>query len=119
MKIFAFLFLGFGLGLAQQQRDGSFDIRFEPTAKVQTGAQIPFRIEVKDARRQPVAHAKVRLEINTKEQTDTKFLPATETESGVYIAKPVFEHTGEWNVYVEVERDGAKSTRTKQVLVAE
>lgn len=115
VKIFAFLFLGLGLGFAQ--RDGNFNIRFEPTATVQTGVQIPFRINVDDDRHKAVRGAKVTLEITTKEALDTKLLPATETDPGTYIAKPVFPHSGEWNVYVEVDHDGAKSTRTKQVLV--
>ncbi len=115
MKICALAFLG--LGLAFAQRDGSFNIRFDPTATVQTGVEIPFRINVDDPRHKPVAHAKVILEINTKEPMDTKTMPATETDPGTYIAKPTFPHSGEWNVYVEVERDGAKTTRTKQVLV--
>ena len=115
MKIFAFAFLG--LGLAFAQRDGNFNIRFDPSAVVQTGVEIPFRINVTDPLRKPVAHAKVTLEINTKEPMDTKLVPATETDPGTYIAKPMFPHSGEWNVYVEVERDGAKTARTKQVLV--
>lgn len=108
--------LAFGLALPQQ-RDGNFNIRFEPAATLQTGVQIPFRISVDDARHKPLGGAKVTLEINTKEVTDTKVLPATETDPGIYVAKPIFDHSGEWNMYVEVERDGAKSTRTKQVLV--
>jgi hypothetical protein len=116
VKIFAFVFLALGLALAQQ-RDGSFNIRIEPTAILQTGAEIPFRISVDDARHKPLHGAKVTLEITTKEPTDTKLLNATETDPGIYIAKPVFEHSGEWTVYVEAERDGAKSTRSKQVLV--
>jgi hypothetical protein len=115
-KIFAFASLAVGLAFAQQ-RDGSFNIRFEPTATVQTGVQVPFRISVDDARHKPLGGAKVTFEITTKEPTDTKLLTATETDPGIYIAKPTFEHSGEWNVYVEVERAGAKSTRTKQVLV--
>jgi hypothetical protein len=115
VKIFAFVFLA--LGSAFAQRDGNFDIRFEPTATVQTGVQIPIRINVEDARKKPLGNATVTLEITTKEPLDTKILPATETEVGTYIAKPIFPHSGEWNLYVEVERGGAKTTRTKQVLV--
>jgi hypothetical protein len=74
-------------------------------------------MQINDARHQPVRGAKVTLEISTKEPTDTKILPATETDGGTYIAKPIFPHSGAWNVYVEVERAGAKSTRTKEVLV--
>ncbi len=115
VKIFAFLSLG--LGLAFAQRDGSFDIRFEPTAILQTGVQIPFSIKVADARHKPVHAAKVTLQINTKDPTETKVLPATETDPGTYIAKPVFPHSGQWDVYVEVEHDGARTARTKEVLV--
>ncbi len=115
MKIFAFMFLV--LGLAFGQRDANFNIRFEPTAVLQTGAPVPFRVQIDDARHQPVRGAKVTLEISTKEPTDTKVLPATETDPGTYIAKPDFPHSGTWSVYVEAERAGAKSTRTKDVLV--
>lgn len=115
MKIFAFLSLG--LGLAFAQRDGSFDIRFEPTAILQTGVQIPFNIRVNDDRHKPVHAAKVTLQINTKDPSDTKVLSATETDPGTYIAKPVFPHSGQWDVYVEVEHDGARTARTKEVLV--
>ena len=115
VKTFAFLFLGLGLGLAQRVAD--YNIRFEPTAIMQTGVEIPFRINVDDDRHKAVRGAKVTLEITTKEPLDTKLLRATETDPGTYIAKPIFPHSGEWNVYVEVDHDGAKSTRTKQVLV--
>jgi len=115
VKIFAFLFLGLGLGFAQ--RDADYTIRFEPTAIVQTGVPIPFRINVDDDRHKAVRGAKVTLEITTKDPLDTKFLRATETDPGSYIAKPVFPHSGEWNVNVEVEHDGGKSTRSKQLLV--
>ncbi|MFL6450261.1 MAG: FixH family protein [Bryobacteraceae bacterium] len=116
MKIFAFVSLALGLAFAQN-RDDTFNIRFEPTAILQTGAPIPFRITVDDDRHKPIRGAKVTLEITTKEPLDTKIVKATETDPGTYIAKPVFEHAGEWNVYVEAMHDRGKTTRTKQVLI--
>jgi hypothetical protein len=115
VKIFVLLFLGLGLGFAQRPAD--YDIRFEPTAIVQTAVAIPFRINVNDDRNKAVRGAKVTLQITTKDPLDTKVLRATETDPGTYIAKPVFPHSGEWNLYVEVDHDGGKSTRSKQLLV--
>lgn len=115
VKIFVCLLLSLGLGFAQ--RDPDYTIRFEPTAIVQTGVEIPFRINVDDDRHKAVRGAKVTLQITTKDPLDTKVLRATETDPGTYIAKPVFPHSGEWNLYVEVDHDRGKSTRNKQLLV--
>ena len=113
------LFLcAFGLLLAQE-RDGNFDIRFEPTAKLQTGVQVPFTITVRDARHQLLPNAKVTLQIETKNGADVKVFPAPGTEPGTYIAKPVFPRPDEWSVYVEVRRDNAMSSRTLQYQVSE
>ena len=118
MRIIALFLYAFGLLLAQE-REGSFDIRVEPTAKMQTGVQVPFTITVRDARHQPLPNAKVTLQIETKGGTDVKVFPAPGTEPGTYIAKPVFPHPDEWNVYVEVRRDNAMSARTLQYQVSE
>lgn len=107
----------FGIGFCQApaqeaEREGNFDIRFEPTATLQTGVPIPFQILVKNPLRKPVAHAKVTLQIETKSGSDVQSFPAPEIEAGTYIAKPVFRTAGEWSIYVEVTREGAKSART-------
>jgi hypothetical protein len=43
---------------------------------------------------------------------------ATETDTGTYIAKPVFPVAGQWNVYVEVHREDAMSARAIEFSVA-
>ncbi|MFL6465143.1 MAG: hypothetical protein ACJ73N_12130 [Bryobacteraceae bacterium] len=118
MKVLVLLLCAFSLLLAQE-REGNFDIRLEPTAKLQTGVQVPFTIAVRDARHQPLLNAKVTLQIETKDGTDVKVFQAPGTEPGIYIAKPVFPNSGEWSVYVEVRRDNAMSARTIQFQVSE
>ncbi len=118
MKVLALFVCAFGLLLAQE-REGSFDIRCEPTAKLQTGVQVPFAITVRDARHQPLPNAKVTLQIETKDGTDVKVFQAPGTEPGTYIAKPVFPSSGEWSIYVEVRRDNAMSARTLQFQISD
>jgi len=105
--------------LIGQEREGNFDIRFEPTAKLQTGVQVPFRIAVKNDLGNPVVGAKVTLQIETSEHTRAQTFPAPGTDRGVYIAKPTFPAEGEWNVYVEVRLDNRMSARTIQFSVGE
>jgi hypothetical protein len=93
-------------------RDGNYFIRFEPTAVLQTQAQIPFEIHVDDARHQPLVDAKVTLQIETKDHTGTQTFKAPAVGKGVYVAKPVFPSDGEWNVLVAVRRDDAVGART-------
>ena len=107
------------MGLRAQQREGNYDIRFEPTAKLQTGTQVPFQITVKDALRKPLPRAQVLLQIEDKDGLNVQQFPAPEVAPGIYIAKPVFRAPGEWSVYVEVRRNGAMSARTIQFQVAE
>jgi YtkA-like len=118
VKVLALLVCALGLLLAQE-REGNFDIRFEPTARLQTGVQVPFTVTVRDARHQPLPNAKVTLQIETKEGTDVKTFPAPGVDPGTYIAKPVFPSSGPWNVYVEVRRDNEMSARTIQFQVSE
>jgi len=110
------------MGLApvfgQQLREANFDIRFEPTAVLQTGIEIPFKITVKDSLHQPVHGATVTLQIETSAHEHTKVYRATETDTGTYIAKPVFAVAGQWNVYVEVHREDAMSARAIEFSVA-
>lgn len=120
VKFVAFLLWGFAL-LAQDtpNRNGNFDIRFEPTAKLQTGVQVPFQINVKDARKQPVIDAKVTLQIEMPDHSHVKVFRAPATNPGVYIAKPIFPSAGDWDIYVEVRRDNGMSSRTIQFNVAD
>jgi hypothetical protein len=117
VKIVILALCAFGL-LAAQEREGNFDIRFEPTAKLQTGVQVPFKITVYDALHKPLPDAKVTLQIETPEHTHVKVFPAPAIDVGVYIAKPVFPDSGEWDIYVEVHRANEMSARTIQFSVA-
>jgi len=126
VKFAALLLCGLGL-LFAQEREGNFSIRFEPTATLQTGAPIPFQITVQDAGHKPLADAKVTLQIETTNHTHVKVFPAPAVDPrgspGVYIAKPVFDAAGEWNVYVEVRRQNGQweemSARSIQFSVPE
>jgi nitrogen fixation protein FixH len=107
-------------GFAQQQptlREGNFDIRFEPTAVLQTGTEIRFDITVKDALRNPVHGATVTLQIETTEHENAKTFRATEIQNGLYMAKLTFSSAGRWNVNVEVRRGDQMSARTIEYYV--
>ena len=118
MKSIAFLLCGFGLLLAAE-REGNYDIRFEPTAKLQTGVQIPFEIHVKDSLSKPLPDAKVTLQIETPAHSHVAVFPAPAINPGVYVAKPIFPEAGEWTVYVEAHRDRQMSARTIEFNVPE
>ena len=118
MKALVLLLCALGL-LRAQEREGSFDIRFEPTAKLQTGVEVPFTITVKDALRKPLPNAKVTLQIETKEGADVKVFSAPAVNPGIYIAKPIFPNSGEWSIYVEVRRGNEMSARTIQFQVSQ
>lgn len=120
MKIALFFVCALGL-LAQSapERPGNFNVRFEPTAKLQTGAEIPFQITVTDALRKPLIQARVTLQIETLDGKNVKVFKAPAVNPGVYIAKPVFPFSGEWNVYVEVHRNNEMSARTIEFSVPE
>ena len=123
MKIALLLLCVLGWSIAQQppEREGNFSIRFEPTAKLQTGAEVPFQITVTDALHKPVTHAKTTLQIEMTDSTSVAVFRAPEFDPkaspGVYVAKPVFPAAGEWNVYVEVHRENQMSARTIQFTV--
>ena len=118
MKVLVLLMCAWGLLMAQE-REGNFDIRFEPTAKLQTETPVPFAITVKDALHKPLPDAKITLQIETKEGTDVKVFQAPAVNPGIYIAKPVFPRSGEWSIYVEVRRGNEMSARTIQFQVSE
>jgi len=102
-----------------QLRDGNLDVRFEPTAKLQTGAQIPFSIVVRDAVNKPFINAKVTLAIERQDHTSAKVYPASQLDPGTYMAKPVFPTAGTWNVTVDVRRDNQESNRSIEFSVPE
>jgi hypothetical protein len=118
VKVLIVLLCALGL-LAAQSQEGDFNIRFEPTAKLQTNVEVPFSITVRDSLRKPLPDAKVTLQIETKEGMHVKVFPASAISPGAYIAKPVFPISGEWNVYVEVRRGNELSARTIQFQVSE
>ena len=106
------------LGLVSaQERPGNFEIRFQPAARLQTGAEIPFPISVKDALGKPLTNATVRLQIETPEHEHVRSYRAPAVDAGVYLAKPVFPEPGQWNVYVEARRDDAVTSRSIQFNV--
>jgi hypothetical protein len=126
VKLLALFFCALGLVFAQA-REGNFSIRFEPSAVLQTGAPIPFQITIHDANHKPLADAKVTLQIETANHTRVKVFPApaldVRANPGVYVAKPLFDAAGEWNVYVEVHHQNGRwdetSARTIQYNVPE
>ena len=95
-----------------QERPGNFDIRFEPTAMLQTGADIPFQITVRDALHKPLVDAKVTLQIETAQHDHVQVFKAPAIDRGVYMAKPVFSEAGTWSVLVQVHRADQESSRT-------
>jgi YtkA-like len=111
VKTLALLLAALGLSFAQEHQ-GNFVIRFEPTAALQANAEIPFEIRISDDLRKPIINAKVTLQIETPQHTQVSVYKATATDTGVYVAKPVFPAAGQWSVYVEVRRDGDMSART-------
>lgn len=121
VKIVAILLCAIGLLVAQHppEREGNFNIRFEPTAILQAGVDVPFQITVTDALHKPLIQAKVTLQIETLNHTHVKVYPAPAINQGVYMAKPIFPESGEWNVYVEVHRDNQMSARTIQFTVSD
>lgn len=108
----------FGLVAANaQEREGNFDIRFEPTAILQTGTQVPFQITIKDSLGKPLIEAKVKLQIETTDGSNVVVYNAPAVDRGVYVAKPVFNVAGQWDVRVEARRNNEMSTRTIQFSV--
>jgi hypothetical protein len=116
VKVLVFLLLVAGMVFAQD-REANYTLRFEPTAELQTNVEVPFQIRVIDDLKKPVGQAKVTLQIETPDHDRVQVFKAPGTDPGVYIAKPVFPVAGEWNVYVEVRKDGMMSARTIQFSV--
>jgi hypothetical protein len=111
VKLVALLLCAFGV-ITAAEREGNFDIRFEPTAKLQTDVQIPFEIHVNDALHKPLSSATVTLQIELPDRTRAQVFRCPATGAGVYLGKPIFPMAGEWNVYVEVRRSDEMSART-------
>lgn len=103
-------------GWAQLQ-PGNFDIRLNTDAKLQTGAQIPFRIAVVDSLGKPVDQAKVVVTIEHPDHTKVATFKAPMLDHGLYLAKPEFPEAGQWNMIVHVERDHRESARTNTYTI--
>jgi hypothetical protein len=116
VKVFALLLLAVAV-LFPDDREGNFNIRFEPTAVLQTGVPVPFEIHVTDSLRKPVQQAQVVLWIETSEHTQAKKFPAPAVEPGLYLAKPVFPETGAWSVRAEVRLGDRVSSRDLEFSV--
>jgi hypothetical protein len=111
VKCIALLLCAFGL-LTAVEREGNFGIRFEPTAKLQTGVEVPFEIRINDALHKPLPDATVTLQIEMPDHSHLKVFPALAVSPGVYIAKPIFPVAGEWNLYVQARRNDEMTART-------
>ena len=98
-------------------REGNFTIRFEPTAILQTDAEIPFQIKVTNDLKQPLHQAKVTMQIETKEHKHVKVFKAPEVTEGVYLAKPVFSEAGDWSISVEVQRNDQVTSRSMDYTI--
>jgi len=109
--------LGLMSARGQELRNANFDIRFEPTAVLQVGAEIRFDITVRDAEHHAVHGAQVTLQIETAEHDHIKSFRATEMQTGLYMAKPIFPVEGQWNVNVEVHRADTMSARSIEYYV--
>jgi hypothetical protein len=111
VKCIALLLCVFGL-LTAVEREGNFEIRFEPTAKLQTGIEVPFEIHINDALHKPLTRGTVTLQIEMPDHSHLKVFPAPAVSAGVYLAKPTFPLAGEWNLYVQARRSDEMSART-------
>jgi YtkA-like len=118
VKLLLALLFTAGLVLAQDP-PANFRIRFDPTAKLQTGVQVPFEIHILDAHDEPVREAKVLLVCTQSENDPGIRAEGKAISPGVYLAKPVFPKTGTWNVQVRARREGRESTRVAQFNIAE
>lgn len=103
----------------QPVHNGNFEIRFEPTAILQSNAPIPFEIHVTDPDHHPVTTAKVEMYIEMTDHTRSQSFKAPSIDKGVYMAKPVFPVPGRWNVEVIVRRADQESDRTLEFNVPE
>jgi YtkA-like len=119
VKCTVLLFSLVALAFGQEPQHGNFDIRAEPTAKLQTGAPIPFAITVRDALHKPVVEAKVTVRIENGNPSDTRTYKAPATDPGSYVAKPEFPVAGQWNIVVDVRRANEMGTRTIEFNVPE
>ena len=103
-----------GILLAQDWplRPANFTIRFAPDAVLQTGVPIPFKIQITDARQNPLTDAKVTLEIHRPDNSMVTVFKAPAIDRGVYMAKPVFPEPGTWEVHVDVRWEDQHGGRT-------
>lgn len=104
---------------AQQMEEGNYKIRFEPTAKLQTGTRVPFEVKVTDDRLQPLADAKVVLTCTEVQSGEEFEAEARATTTGVYLAKTTFPQTGTWRIRTLVTRNNKRSSRVILFNVAE
>jgi hypothetical protein len=106
--------------LAQQKlHNGNFNIRFEPTAILQSKTPIPFEIHVTDPNHHPVIGAKLEMDIEMADHTHAQTFKAPSISPGVHIAKPVFPVAGHWNVEVIVRRGDQESDATLDFNIPE
>jgi hypothetical protein len=105
--------------LVAQPQEGNYKIRFEPTAKLQTGTRVPIEVTVTDDLLKPLINAKVLLTC-TEVTGGAEFeAEAKATTPGTYVAKAVFPKTGTWSIRALVTRNDKRSSRVIQFTVAE
>src|SRR5690349_16144289 len=104
--------------LTAADREGNFKIRFEPTAKLQTGVEVPFEVHVDDALSEPLqGDADIQLAIARPGQTPEASVKAWFVRPGVYSAKPQFPGDGQWAVTVTARRTNEATQRTINFIV--
>lgn len=105
--------------VAKAEREGNFKIRFEPTALLQTGVEVPFEVKVWDVRQQPATDVRVIVAISRPNEERSLKSDALRVGTGVYVAKPMFPSAGQWNVEVRVRKDDTVTTKVMSFNVAQ
>lgn len=120
VKLFCLVLLCLtGLVLCADQ-EGNFNVSFEATARLQTGVEVPFEVHVKDDLNKPLQqNARVELAIAPQNHAAVESVKAWFVSPGVFIAKPTFPNSGQWEVTVTAHLDNRTSTRTILFTVAE
>jgi nitrogen fixation protein FixH len=113
VRLLPLLLCVLGLVFAAADREGDFKIRFEPTAKLQTGVEVPFEVRVSDSLGKPLQrNGQIELSIAPQNQETGTTVKAWFVQPGVFIAKPVFPSEGQWAVTVVARREDQVSRRT-------
>jgi hypothetical protein len=119
VRLLALILCISGLLFAANEVEGNFTIRFEPTAKLQTGVEVPFTVHVTDDRKRPLEqNAHVEMAIAPENREPIKTIRAWYVGPGEFIAKPVFPSEGQWTLTVTARRANQVTTRAITFSVA-